>query len=165
MPLAVGLAAHWPERLLVGAAVLVGAALLSKVLRLRYRILAERRAEDPRLLRRLQRRETIAIVGETLIRYGAAIFGIFWFLGIFVADTTAAIGGASLIVVIVGFGAQRVLQDAIAGFGILFEGWYAVGDFVSLRPMEVVGFVEEVGLRTTVVRAACSPLSGTVLLR
>ena len=55
--------------------------------------------------------------------------------------------------IVVGFGAQRVLQDAIAGFGLLFEGWYAVGDFVALRPMEVTGFVEEIGLRTTVVRS------------
>jgi small conductance mechanosensitive channel len=116
-------------------------------------VLAERRAEDTRLLRRLQKRETIAIAGETILKYGAFVFAVFWILGIFVANTTAAIGGASLIVVVVGFGAQRVLQDAIAGFGILFEGWYAVGDFVSLRPMEVTGFVEEIGLRTTVVRS------------
>ena len=33
------------------------------------------------------------------------------------------------------------------------ERLYAVGDFVSLRPMDVVGFVEEIGLRTTVVRS------------
>src|SRR5262245_19760455 len=153
MPVAFSLAAGWPERLLVGAGLLVVAVLVSKALRIRIRVLAEHRAEDPRLLRRLQSRETVLIVADTVIRYGAAIFTIFWLLGIFIANTTAAIGGASLIVIIVGFGAQRVLQDAIAGFGILFEGWYAVGDFVQLRPMDVTGFIEEVGLRTTVVRS------------
>jgi small conductance mechanosensitive channel len=143
----------WPERLLVGVVVLAVAAAGSRALRWRIRVLADRRAEDTRLLRRLQKRETIAIAAETILKYGAFVFAVFWILGIFVANTTAAIGGASLIVVVVGFGAQRVLQDAIAGFGILFEGWYAVGDFVSLRPMEVTGFVEEIGLRTTVVRS------------
>jgi small-conductance mechanosensitive channel len=150
---AFALAHGWPERLLVGAVVLVVAVATSRVLRWRIRLLAGRRAEDSRLLRRLQTRETLAIVGDTLVRYGAFVFAIFWLLGIFIADTTAAIGGASLIVIVVGFGMQRVLQDAIAGFGLLFEGWYAVGDFVSLRPMEVTGFVEEIGLRTTVVRS------------
>jgi hypothetical protein len=133
--------------------VLAAAVGASRVLRWRIRVLADRRAGDPRLLRRLQRRETLAIVSETVLRYGAVVFTLFWILGLFIPHTTAAIGGASLIVVIVGFGAQRVLQDAISGFGILFEGWYAVGDFVSLRPMEITGFVEEVGLRTTVVRS------------
>jgi small conductance mechanosensitive channel len=144
---------QWPERLIVGGAVLVCALALSRALRWRLRLLAEARADDPVGLRRLKARETLALVGETLLRYGAFVFAIFWLLGMFVADTTAAIGGASLIVVVVGFGMQRMLQDAIAGFGILFEGWYVVGDFVTLRPMEVTGFVEEVGLRTTVVRS------------
>jgi hypothetical protein len=88
-----------------------------------------------------------------VVEYGAFIFAVFWLLGIFVTDTTAAIGGASLVVIVVGFGAQRLLQDVIAGLLILFEGWYAVGDFVKLRPMEVDGFVEETGLRTTIVRS------------
>jgi small conductance mechanosensitive channel len=144
---------QWPWRLAVGLGVLLVALVVSRVLRWRLRILAQHRAEDTRRLRRLQTRETAALLAETLTRYGAFIFAVFWLLGIFLADTTAAIGGASLIVVIVGFGMQRMLQDAIAGFGILFEGWYVVGDFVTLKPMEVTGFVEEVGLRTTAVRS------------
>jgi small conductance mechanosensitive channel len=143
----------WPWRLIVAGAVLVVAGVASRLLKWRLRILAEHRADDARRLRRLQTRETLALLGETLVRYGAFVFLLFWLLGLFVADTTAAVGGASLIVVVVGFGMQRVLQDAIAGFGILFEGWYVVGDFVTLKPMEVTGFIEEVGLRTTTVRS------------
>jgi small conductance mechanosensitive channel len=148
-----GLTPDWPWRVIVAGAILVAAGILSRALRWRIASLAARRAEDPRRLRALQRRETLAIVAETVLRYGTFVFLLFWLLGIFLADTTAAIGGASLIVVIVGFGMQRVLQDAIAGFGILFEGWYVVGDSVTLKPMEVTGFVEEVGLRTTAVRS------------
>ena len=148
-----GLTPHWPYRLIAGAALLVLGFLASRFLRWRRRRLAAEQARDPRGLRRLQRRETLAIVAEAVLRYGAFVFVIFWVLGLFVADTTTAIGGASLIVIVVGFGMQRVLMDAIAGFGILFEGWYVVGDFVTLRPMEVTGFVEEIGLRTTTVRS------------
>jgi small conductance mechanosensitive channel len=148
-----GLSPDWPSRVVVGGAILVVAGILSRTLRWRIATLDARRAEDPRGLRVLQRRETVAVVAETVLRYGTFVFLLFWTLGIFIADTTAAVGGASLIVVVVGFGMQRVLQDAIAGFGILFEGWYVVGDFVTLKPMEVTGFIEEVGLRTTTVRS------------
>ncbi len=148
-----GLTPDWPSRAVVAGAILVVAGVVSRILRWRIAALDARRAQDPRALRALQRRETLAVVAETVLRYGTFVFLLFWLLGIFVADTTAAIGGASLIVVVVGFGMQRMLQDAIAGFGILFEGWYVVGDFVTLKPMEVTGFIEEVGLRTTTVRS------------
>ncbi|MES1246748.1 MAG: mechanosensitive ion channel domain-containing protein [Actinomycetota bacterium] len=148
-----GLTPDWGWRLIVAGAVLVVAGAVSRILTWRLHALAQRRAEDPVLLRRLQTRETMALLAETLIRYGACAFLLFWLLGLFVADTAAAVGGASLVVVIVGFGMQRVLMDAIAGFSILFEGWYVVGDFVTLKPMDVTGFVEEVGLRTTAVRS------------
>jgi moderate conductance mechanosensitive channel len=148
-----GLTQQWPYRLTAGLAILALGVVAARLLRWRRQKLAEQRASDPLRLRRLQRRETLAIVAETLLRYGAFVFVVFWLLGLFVADTTAAIGGASLIVIVVGFGMQRMLMDAIAGFSILFEGWYVVGDFVTLRPMEVTGFVEEIGLRTTTVRS------------
>jgi hypothetical protein len=148
-----GLTPHWPERLLIGAVVFVAAHAAIRVLQWRRGRLADRRAEDPHRLRRLQQRETLAIGAVAILRYGTVVFAIFWVLSLFLADTTAAIGGASLVVVIVGFGMQRVLMDAIAGFGILFEGWYVVGDFVTLKPMDVTGFIEEVGLRTTIVRS------------
>lgn len=148
-----GLTPDWPWRLIVAGAILVVAGIVSRILRWRTVVLDTQRAEDPRGLRVLQRHETVTIAAETIVRYGTFAFLVFWLLGLFVADTTAAIGGASLIAVIVGFGMQRMLQDAIAGFGILFEGWYVVGDFVTLKPMEVTGFVEEVGLRTTTVRS------------
>jgi small conductance mechanosensitive channel len=144
---------QWPWRLAVALGVLAVSFVLARVLRWRLGRLQAQRAEDQRVLRRLQRHETLAVAGIWLLRYGAFAFLVFWVLGIFVADTAAAVGGASLIVVVVGFGMQRVLQDAIAGFGLLFEGWYVVGDFVTLKPMEVTGFVEEIGLRTTIVRS------------
>jgi small conductance mechanosensitive channel len=148
-----GLTPDWPWRVVVAGAILVVAGILSRILRWRIAVLDARRAQDSRSLRVLQRRETVAIVAETVIRYGTFVFLLFWLAGLFIADTAAAIGGASLLVVVIGFGMQRMLMDAIAGFGILFEGWYVVGDFVTLKPMEVTGFVEEVGLRTTTVRS------------
>src|SRR3712207_8487160 len=41
---------------------------------------------------------------------------------------------------------------------IIFEGQYSVGDFVHIKPQDVSGIVEELGLRMTKIRS----LSGEV---
>jgi small conductance mechanosensitive channel len=50
----------------------------------------------------------------------------------------------------VGFGAQDVVRDVIAGFLILVEDQYSVGDVVEIAG--VSGSVEKIRLRTTVLR-------------
>ncbi len=50
----------------------------------------------------------------------------------------------------VGFGAQDVVRDVIAGFLILFEDQYSIGDVVSIAGVD--GSVEAIKLRTTVLR-------------
>jgi small conductance mechanosensitive channel len=68
------------------------------------------------------------------------------------ALTTVA--GASLIVVMVGFAAQRFLTDVLTGALMLFEGWFSVGDTVTVEPWKLEGVVEEVALRATTIRSA-----------
>lgn len=64
------------------------------------------------------------------------------------------LAGAGVFGLAIGFGAQNLIKDVVAGFFILFEGWYAVGDFVRLKAgsFEAEGQVYEIGLRTTTVR-------------
>ncbi|HEX6946928.1 MAG TPA: mechanosensitive ion channel domain-containing protein [Acidimicrobiia bacterium] len=50
----------------------------------------------------------------------------------------------------VGFGAQNVVRDIIAGFVILSEDQYAVGDRVTI--LGTTGTVQDVQLRVTVLR-------------
>lgn len=59
-----------------------------------------------------------------------------------------AVGSAAAVAV--GFGAQSVVKDVIAGFLILAEDQYAVGDVV--RVSDVAGRVEDIRLRVTVLR-------------
>lgn len=63
----------------------------------------------------------------------------------------AALGGSALVVLLAGFASQRLLVDVIAGFFILFEDQYGVGDVIRLEPSGYTGAVESVGLRTTVL--------------
>ncbi len=60
----------------------------------------------------------------------------------------AALGG--MVSLALGFGAQNLVRDAISGFFIVFEDQFVVGD--TLRVGEVIGRVEHLTLRRTVLR-------------
>ncbi|MCR4436739.1 MAG: mechanosensitive ion channel family protein [Clostridiales bacterium] len=57
----------------------------------------------------------------------------------------AGIGGVAL-----GFGAQSLIKDMLAGFFIIFENQYVVGDLITIDNMN--GTVEEMELRVTKIR-------------
>ena len=63
----------------------------------------------------------------------------------------AAVAGVAL-----GFGAQRIVQDILAGFFIITERQYGFGDLIRLSvpgvPDQAIGTVEDVTLRVTTVR-------------
>jgi len=93
------------------------------------------------------------------LRYVVFAIVALFVLSIFLRNVLPGIAGASLLAAIVGFGAQSFLRDIIAGFFILFENQYSVGDFIAVEPQKAAGMVEEFGLRTTTIRA----LSGEVI--
>ena len=68
------------------------------------------------------------------------------------------IAPAAVLAVALGFGAQRVVQDVLAGFLIITERQYGYGDLISLAVpgpgTSPVGIVEEVTLRITTLRMA-----------
>ena len=66
------------------------------------------------------------------------------------------IAGAGIAGVALGFGAQSLVKDCIAGLFVLIEDQYGVGDVIDLG--EATGVVEEVSLRMTVLRS----VDGTV---
>jgi moderate conductance mechanosensitive channel len=61
-----------------------------------------------------------------------------------------AVALAGLAMLALGFGAQNTVRDLIAGCHIVLEDHYAVGDTVRIG--EIVGRVEQLSLRRTVVR-------------
>jgi small-conductance mechanosensitive channel len=103
----------------------------------------------------VKRRETNVAVVRTAIGYlaiaAALVFGAAQLTGGF--DRLSAIAGASFILIVVGFAAQRVLVDIIAGFNMFVERWYSVGDTIAIPMMEVQGVVEDVSLRRTKLRS------------
>jgi len=72
---------------------------------------------------------------------------------------SGAIAGASLLVLLGGFAAQRFLIDILSGIFMQFEGWFAIGDSIVIEPSGVAGIVEETSLRATKLRS----LTGDVI--
>ena len=66
------------------------------------------------------------------------------------------IAGAGIVGLAIGFGAQSLVSDFIAGIFIIIEDQYGVGDYVDVGVAS--GTVEKVGLRTTTLR----DVNGTV---
>jgi len=72
--------------------------------------------------------------------------------------TSSLVAPAAVVGVALGFGAQRLVQDLLAGFFIIAERQYGFGDLISIAgpgvPAGVIGTVEDVTLRVTKVRTA-----------
>jgi small conductance mechanosensitive channel len=101
---------------------------------------------------RERRRQTAVAVVSSALRYLVIAVAAFVLIGLLLNNLLTAAAGATLVIALVGFGAQRFLQDVIAGIFVLVENQYGVGDFVTLEPTLLSGVVEEVGLRTTILR-------------
>lgn len=102
-----------------------------------------------------KRIETLAALLQNILKYLVFFVALAMILREIGVDPISLIAGAGIIGVALGFGAQSLVKDVVSGFFILFEGVFAVGDFVCLHcagAPDVFGLVEEIGLRVTKVR-------------
>lgn len=97
-----------------------------------------------------QRADTLAgvlIKTSVVIVAIVALFTILAEVGVSIAP---ALAGFGVVGIAVGFGAQSLIKDLIAGVFILLENQYSVGDVVRIAG--ITGLVEEINLRRTVMR-------------
>jgi small conductance mechanosensitive channel len=102
---------------------------------------------DPRSVARAQSMSAVLTSTTVVAIWTIALVTM---LGIVGVELGPLIAGAGIAGVALGFGAQALVKDCIAGFFMLVEDQYGIGDVVDLG--EAVGTVEEVSLRTTVLR-------------
>jgi len=117
--------------------------------------IAIRRAMKRQMKRK--RKAEIEKRADTLIRIvngvSAVVLGL---IALFLAlqqagvNVTAALAGLGVAGIAVGFGAQYLIRDLIAGFFVFFENQYNVGDVI--KTSGVAGIVEDISLRRTVLR-------------
>lgn len=144
----------WASKLVLIAMTVAAAAIAFAVIRWLAPPLTERMAAGTDPNRARQRQTAVALLA-TMLRYVVLVAAVLAIVVILAGGgALGALGGSAVVVIVIGFASQRFLTDMIAGFFILFEGQYGVGDVIALKPSEMSGVVTEVGVRTTVLRDA-----------
>lgn len=102
--------------------------------------------------RRGQRARTIGSILRSISSTVVLIVAVVMILAEFGVNLGPILASAGILGVALGFGAQNLVRDFLAGIFILLEDQFGVGDIVDLGPAS--GTVEAVGLRITTVRDA-----------
>ena len=93
------------------------------------------------------RSATVITITQSLLRYAAAIVILCWGLSIIGVNVATILASVGVVALIVGFGAESLIEDVITGFFMLFENQYNVGDIVEVGGFR--GTVSDIGIRTT----------------
>ncbi len=93
------------------------------------------------------RRSSVLSLFASLAKFFCFIAGAVWALGILGVNLTGIFASLGIVSLIIGFGAQSLIEDAVTGIFIIFEGQYQVGDIIVLDDFR--GTVKHIGLRTT----------------
>jgi moderate conductance mechanosensitive channel len=152
-----GNTAEWALRVLPGIVLiliiaLIASALVSKLLARTSGFIAANlkragRIDPGELDKRVNTLTGILSAAARLILWLVIVMLVLRRLGI---DVAPIIAGAGILGLAVGFGAQELVRDFIAGFFILMEDQIRVGDVALVNGTG--GVVEQVGLRTIVLR-------------
>jgi len=129
-------------------AVILVAQVLLAVITAAIAHLGSRQTDQPANVRKHQ--ETMLPLISSLLRYTVYFLAGVMALQTMGLNVTTILAGAGILGLAVGFGAQKLVEDIISGFFILFEGDYMVGDFIETG--SVSGTVEALTLRETTIR-------------
>lgn len=99
------------------------------------------------------RHETVGTLVFTTLKYAVIAAMIFAALLLVVPDSNYGVLWLGLLVAVIGFAAQTILRDIIAGVMIVAERWFEAGDYVTIEPWQVSGVVESLTLRSTSLRS------------
>jgi len=110
-------------------------------------------ADDPG---RAHRAHTLAPLLKNVALYALSFTVAMVILQEMGVDMRAIFVSAGVLGLAVGFGAQALIKDVIAGFFILFEGLVRVGDVIEVGSH--TGTVESIGLRVITMRVASGAL-------
>jgi small conductance mechanosensitive channel len=97
-----------------------------------------------------RRRETIAPLICSTFAYAVYFATAVLILGLLGFNPMPFLAGAGILGLVVGFGAQSLINDVVSGFFILFENTYLVGDVIEAAGAK--GVVETIEFRTTKIR-------------
>lgn len=144
---------YWEIALKAGLASF-GATLVQLLLVLALTLFVARRlrAAEMRALQRTKAEASTIIFVGRLTYLGILALGLVWALEILGIPWTTLLAALGLFSLTVSLAIQEVLKNLVAGLYLLLERPFRLGEPVKVR--DIVGVVETVGLRTTVLRTA-----------
>ena len=93
------------------------------------------------------RARTLVTITASILKYVAAVVILCWGLSILGVDVSTIVASVGIVALVVGFGAESLIEDVVTGTFMLFENQYNVGDIVEIDGFR--GVVKEIGIRTT----------------
>lgn len=111
---------------------------------------ASRAQGSPEDVSKGQRAVTVLSLASNVLRWVIVFLAVIWSLAAMGVNLLPVLTGVGFVGAAIAFGSQALVRDVVTGFFILLEGQYAVGDWVDIGGK--VGWVQSVGLRTTVLR-------------
>lgn len=148
----------YADDLIFAAVVILVAIAITRLGTISVRRL-QRRMETARTARQELSRQRASTVGHTLnyaVRVTVWTIAVLTLLGRANIELGPLIAGAGVAGVALGFGAQSIVRDYLAGFYLLIEDQFDVGDVVDIfvAGVRLSGNVLELTLRTTSLRTA-----------
>ena len=101
--------------------------------------------------RRVQRAHTIGALLRSVVGVLISVLTSVYVLKNLNVDVAPILTSVGILGIAIGFGAQQLIRDFLAGIFITIEDQYGIGDIIETS--EVVGTVEAMNLRITRVRA------------
>src|SRR5699024_3742921 len=98
-----------------------------------------------------RREQTLKNLAKSSLSYLIVFIAILMILDALHIPIRTMLAGAGVAGLAIGFGAQNLVRDVIAGFFIIFEDQFSVGDYIETG--EIEGDVVVIGLRTTKLRS------------
>jgi small conductance mechanosensitive channel len=102
------------------------------------------------VVERAKRARTVGSLVRNVLIVLVSALATLTILGELGVDIMPVVTGAGILGLAVGFGAQTLVRDVIAGFFLIFENHLRVGDVATIEGTG--GIVEAISLRTTVMR-------------
>lgn len=99
----------------------------------------------------VRRSKTLCGLINNILKYLILIFCVLAILEVYNISTKGIITSLGVIGVVAGLAFQDTLKDLLAGFSIIFENMYAVGDIVTIGDFK--GTVISLGLKSTKVQS------------
>jgi len=127
------------------------AIIINMIIRkLIYKIVSKKQLNVSKSSYNYKKMETFKILLVNIIKYVIIIFLLLSILSIYGINITSILAGLGIVGLVVGLALQDLAKDIIAGFTIIIENQYAMGDIISIGDFK--GEVIFLGLKTTKIK-------------